>query len=119
MSAPRRPRLRLKSLPTPPTGPSTANPAPTPSGSGAPGDVGREAVHSSVRSAPQAGDGRNPIAWLTITAPRGATPTATSVCDCGRNLFAAGHRKALSLIEDHARHRDFCPLRTTEERNAS
>ncbi|MEV5199018.1 hypothetical protein [Streptomyces sp. NPDC053720] len=85
---------------------------------GAPKNVA-EGVPSSVRSDPQTGDGRYPIAWLTITAPRGATPTATSVCDCGRNLFAAGHRKALALIEAHARHRTRCPLRTTEERIAS
>ncbi|MGW2843596.1 hypothetical protein [Streptomyces sp. NPDC001274] len=78
-----------------------------------------EGVPSSVRPDPQVGDGRRPIAWLTITAPRGATPTATSTCDCGRNLFAAGHRKVLALIDDHARHRTLCPLRTTEERNAA
>ncbi|MET8741936.1 hypothetical protein [Streptomyces sp. NPDC004728] len=100
-------------------GPHLAGPANTPDSSGAPKVVGREAVLSSVRSDPQAGDGRYPIAWLTITAPRGAVPTATSTCQCGRSLFAAGHRKALALIEDHARHRDLCPLRTTEERNAS
>ncbi|MEV6747405.1 hypothetical protein AB0N21_23865 [Streptomyces sp. NPDC051080] len=108
----------LKSLPTPPTDPSHAEPAPTPSGSGAPKDVA-EGVPSSVRSDPQTGDGRYPIAWLTISAPRGAVPTATSICECGRNLFAAGHRKALALIDDHNRHRTRCPLRTTEERIAT
>ncbi|MFE3907303.1 hypothetical protein ACFXPY_45585 [Streptomyces sp. NPDC059153] len=46
-------------------------------------------------------------------------PTATSICECGRNLFAAGHRKALALIDDHNRHRTRCPLRTTEERIAT
>ncbi|MFJ1879704.1 MULTISPECIES: hypothetical protein [unclassified Streptomyces] len=116
MSTPRRPHL--KSLPTPPTGPSTANPAPTPSGSGAPKDVA-EGVPSSVGSDQPVGDGRYPIAWLTISAPRGAVPTATSICECGRNLFAAGHRKALALIDDHNRHRTRCPLRTTEERIAT
>ncbi|MFB7917865.1 hypothetical protein [Streptomyces sp. NPDC056061] len=81
----------------------------------------RKAVAEGVPSgsAPQVGDGRRPIAWLTITAPRGATPTATSTCDCGRNFFAAGHRKVLALIDDHARHRDLCPLHATEERNAA
>ncbi|MET9916245.1 hypothetical protein ABZZ04_04060 [Streptomyces sp. NPDC006435] len=113
------PRSSLKSLPTPPTNPGLAEPAPAASGSGAPKDVGRQAVPSSVRSDPQTGDGRYPVAWLTITAPRGATPTATSTCQCGRNLFAAGHHRALALINDHARHRTLCPLRTTEERTAS
>ncbi|MER5357544.1 hypothetical protein [Streptomyces sp. NPDC002785] len=116
MSAPRHPHL--KSLPPPPTGPRTAAPAPTAPGSGAPKYVAG-GVPSSVRSDPQAGDGRYPIAWLTISAPRGAVPTATSICECGRNLFAAGHRKALALIDDHNRHRARCPLRTTEERIAT
>lgn len=79
----------------------------------------RQGVPSSLRPDPRPGDGRRPIAWLTITAPRGATPTATSVCDCGRNLFAAGYRRVLALIDDHTRHRTLCPLRTTEERTAS
>ncbi|MES9554960.1 MULTISPECIES: hypothetical protein [unclassified Streptomyces] len=108
----------LKSLTVTPTGPSIAEPGPAASGGGAP-KVVAEGVPSSVRPDPRTGDGRYPIAWLTVTAPRGATPTATSVCDCGRNLFAAGHRRILALIEDHARHRDLCPLRSTEERNAS
>lgn len=69
----------------------------------------------AVRPDQQAGDGRYAIAWLTISAPRGAVPTATSVCACGRNRFAAGHRKALALVEDHTRHRDLCLLRTHQE----
>ncbi|MEU6498594.1 hypothetical protein ABZ895_03475 [Streptomyces californicus] len=68
-----------------------------------------------VRRDQQTGDGRYPIAWLTITAPRGATPTATSVCACGRNLFAAGHHKALALIADHTDHKTRCPLRADQE----
>ncbi|MFF4672375.1 hypothetical protein ACFY1C_21365 [Streptomyces sp. NPDC001279] len=114
-----RPRPALKSLPATPTGPCLAGPAPATSGSGAPKNVGRKAVPSSLRPDPQVGDGRRPIAWLTITAPRGTTPTATSVCDCGRNLFAAGHRRVLALIDDHTHHRNLCLLRTTEERTAS
>lgn len=106
----------LKSLPSTPTGPGHAEPATASSGGGAAKDVA-EGVPSGFD--PQAGDGRYPIAWLTITAPRGATPTATSTCQCGRNLFAAGHRRVLALIEDHASHRTRCPLRTTEERTAS
>ncbi|MGW1692151.1 hypothetical protein [Streptomyces sp. NPDC002399] len=110
----------------PTTGLHLAGPADTPDSSGAPKVVGREAVPSSVRSDQSSvrsdqpvGDGRYPIAWLTISAPRGAVPTATSICECGRNLFAAGHRKALALIDDHNRHRTRCPLRTTEERIAT
>lgn len=95
-----------------------AEPAPAVSGSGAPRVVA-EGVPAAVLSDQQTGDGRHPIAWLTITAPRGATPTAISVCACGRNLFAAGHSKALALIADHADHKTRCPLRATLERTAS
>ncbi|QQZ58085.1 hypothetical protein IFE09_06085 [Streptomyces microflavus] len=72
-------------------------------------------VPTAVRPDRQTGDGRYPVAWLTITAPRGATPTATSVCQCGRNLFAAGHHKALALIADHTDHKTRCPLRADQE----
>ncbi|MEU2719382.1 hypothetical protein [Streptomyces smyrnaeus] len=89
--------------------------------------VARQGVLSALPTAqqptsPPAGDNRYPVAWLTITAPgRGATPTATSVCACGRDRFAAGHRKVLALIEDHTTHRTLCPLlnRTTEGRAAA
>ncbi|MFJ9651784.1 MULTISPECIES: hypothetical protein [Streptomyces] len=74
-----------------------------------------EGVPTAVHPDQQTGDGRYPIAWLTITAPRGATPTATSICQCGRNLFAAGHHKALALIADHTDHKTRCPLRADQE----
>lgn len=74
-----------------------------------------EGVPTAVRPDQQWGDGRYPIAWLTITAPRGATPTATSICQCGRNLFAAGHHEALALIADHTDHKTRCPLRADQE----
>ncbi|MGF1341327.1 hypothetical protein ACQSMD_14590 [Streptomyces flavovirens] len=109
-----RPIPPLKCLPSTPTGPHLAEPPPADTGSEAARGVA-EGVPSAVRRDQQAGDGRYPIAWLTISAPRGAVPTATSVCACGRNRFAAGHRKALALIEDHTRHRDLCPLRTHQE----
>ncbi|WP_329614479.1 hypothetical protein OG244_16015 [Streptomyces brevispora] len=113
MTASRNPPL--KSVQTPNTGPSIAEPTPAASGSGAPKVVGRQAVPSAVRADQQTGDGRYPIAWLTITAPRGAVPTVTSVCACGRSLFVAGQRKALALITDHSDHRARCPLRTDQE----
>ncbi|NEB04328.1 hypothetical protein [Streptomyces sp. SID13726] len=59
------------------------------------------------------------MAWLRITAPRGATPTATSKCLCGRDRSAVGHGKVLALISDHEAHRDECPLRTTPEGRAA
>ncbi|MFD8667774.1 hypothetical protein ACFV1U_20565 [Streptomyces microflavus] len=116
MSAP--PRSPLEGHP-PTSRLRLAGPAPAVSGSGAPKVVGRKAVPIAVRPDQQAGGGCYPIAWLTITAPRGATPTATSICQCGRNLFAAGHHKALALIADHTDHKTRCPLRATQERTAS
>ncbi|MFJ2290465.1 hypothetical protein ACIOG7_01910 [Streptomyces sp. NPDC087894] len=109
-----RPNPPLKCLPSTPTGPQLAEPASAVTGGGAAKGVAED-VPTAVRPDQQTGDGRYAIAWLTISAPRGAVPTATSVCACGRNRFAAGHRKALALIEDHTRHRDLCPLRTHQE----
>ncbi|MFI6950733.1 hypothetical protein [Streptomyces sp. NPDC050422] len=111
MSTPPRPRLEGHP-PTPRL--SIAEPAPAPSGGGAAKGVA-EGVPIAVRPDQQTGDGRYPIAWLSISAPRGAIPTATSVCECGRNLFAAGHRKAQALIADHTDHKTRCPLRTHQE----
>ncbi|MFI6960767.1 hypothetical protein [Streptomyces sp. NPDC050255] len=111
MSTPPRPRLEGHP-PTP--GPSLAEPARAAFRGGAAKGVA-EGVPSAVLPDQQTGDGRYPIAWLTISAPRGAIPSATSVCECGRNLFAAGHRKALALIADHADHKTRCPLRTDQE----
>ncbi|MFJ9027295.1 hypothetical protein ACIRQP_01970 [Streptomyces sp. NPDC102274] len=117
MSTRRHPRLEGPTAAT--DHPRSAEPALAPSGSSAP-KVAAEGVPTAVRLDPQQGDGRHPVAWLRITAPKGATPTAASWCACGRDLFAAGHRKVLALIADHTAHRDTCPLRSPqEERNAA
>lgn len=92
------------------TGPRSAEPTPTPDGSGAP-KVVAEGVPSAPRSDPCWDDGRRPVAWLHINAPgRGVTPSARSWCACGRDLFAAGQRRALALIADHEQHRTLCQL---------
>lgn len=75
----------------------------------------RKGVLSALRPDPQPGDGRYPLAWLTIAAPRGAMPTATSTCLCGRDRSAVGHKRVLALISDHEDHRTSCPLRTPRE----
>ncbi|MFH9070246.1 hypothetical protein [Streptomyces alboflavus] len=96
-----------------------------PDGGGGTKDDGRQAVLSALPteqppSAPPRGDGRFPVAWLHISAPRGAIPTATSRCLCGRDRNAVGHTKVLALIDDHTAHRALCPLRATSEgRNAA
>ncbi|MFJ5806702.1 hypothetical protein [Streptomyces sp. NPDC093093] len=87
-----------------------AEPAPAPDGRGA-AKVVAEGVPSAVRPDPSRDDGRRPIAWIHTVAPgRGATPTVRSWCQCGRDLFAAGQRRALALIADHDAHRTQCPL---------
>lgn len=82
--------------------------------------VGRQAAVTACPPNPQppnppAGDGRYPVAWLTISAPgRGATPTAHSVCECGHDRFVIGHHRIPALAQLHAAHRDVCPLRNPQ-----
>ncbi|GGQ12831.1 hypothetical protein [Streptomyces roseolilacinus] len=113
------PRPHLKSLtPTPGYRPP-AEPAPAPGGSGAP-KVAAEGVRSAVRPELHPGDGRRIVAMLHVTAPgRRTVPTATSVCVCGRDRSAVGHRRVLALIAEHAAHRTTCPLRHHAERTAA
>ncbi|MGV9572536.1 hypothetical protein ACWDRX_24775 [Streptomyces nigra] len=113
MSTP--PRPALKSLPATPTGPRAAAQAALGPAVGEPKGAARKGVRTAHRPDPHRGDGRYPIAWLCISAPRGAVPTATSKCLCGRDHSAVGHTKVLALIEDHTAHRDVCPLRTNQE----
>ncbi|WP_406738053.1 hypothetical protein OG365_16225 [Streptomyces sp. NBC_00853] len=102
------------------TGPRSAEPTPTPAGGGAL-KVVAEGVPSSVRPDPHTGDGRRPVAWLHIVAPPsyGATPSARSWCSCGRDIFAAGLVRALTLIDDHNQHRTLCPLLVSPEGKAA
>ncbi|MWA11197.1 hypothetical protein [Streptomyces sp. BA2] len=119
------PRPALKSLPSTPSRLDSADSAGAPDRVGDRKEVARQGVLSALPvgqhpSGPSAGDGRYPVAWLHIRAPRGATRTATSKCLCGRDRSAVGRRKVLALIEDHTAHRTQCPLRTTQEgRNAA
>ncbi|MDG9714429.1 hypothetical protein QC385_40885 [Streptomyces sp. DH10] len=113
MSTP--PRPALKSLAVTPTGPRAAAQAAPGPAVGEPKGAAREGVRTVLRPVPQRGGGRYPVAWLCISAPRGAVPTATSKCLCGRDRSAVGHTKVLALIEDHTAHRGVCPLRTNQE----
>ncbi|MEV6617551.1 hypothetical protein AB0N31_27610 [Streptomyces sp. NPDC051051] len=111
MSAPSRPRL--KSITPTPTGPPAAPQPVDPAAVGEPKGAARKGARTS--SDPHRPDGRYPVAWLHITAPRGATPTATSKCLCGWDRSTIGHTRVLALIEAHAAHRDLCPLRNPQE----
>ncbi|MFF9896168.1 hypothetical protein [Streptomyces longispororuber] len=114
------PALPLEGLPEAPSGPPAAPRPVRAAAMGALKSVARKGVLTALRPDPRRGDGQYPIAWLHICAPRGALPTATSRCACGRDCSAIGHRKVLALIADHTNHRDLCPLRTTREgRNAA
>lgn len=110
MTAPADPPI--KSITATTTPPPAAELRSVPPAVGGPKGVA-EGVPTAVLPDPQLGDGRHVTGWLTIRVPRKGTPTATSWCACGRDLFAAGHAKVLALSEDHAAHRDACPLRTT------
>ncbi|WP_205522914.1 hypothetical protein [Streptomyces sp. RLB3-6] len=112
MTAPSRPPL--KSIPSAPSGPRAAAQAVPGPAEGEPKGVA-EGVPIAVRPDPQLGDGRYPVAWLHICAPRGAVPTATSKCLCGRDRSAVGKARVLALITDHEAHRDACPLRTPQK----
>lgn len=109
MTAPANPPI--KSITATTSTPPAAQLRSVPPAVGAPGVVA-EGVPTAVLPHPQQGDGRHVTGWLTIRVPRNGTPTATSWCACDRDLFAAGHAKVLALAEDHAAHRDVCPLRT-------
>ncbi|MFD7294127.1 hypothetical protein ACFV9W_12630 [Streptomyces sp. NPDC059897] len=113
-------RSPLEGLPQDTTGPQAARSTGVPDGVGAP-KRGAEGVLSALRPEPQPqrGDGRYPIAWLHIVAPRGATPTATSRCECGRDRSAIGKARVLALIDDHTAHRTACPLRNPQEGRAA
>ncbi|WP_433572842.1 hypothetical protein [Streptomyces sp. CA-251247] len=112
MSAPHPPRP--KSLASAATGPRAAEQAVAPQGVGAP-KVVAEGVPSAVLPDPHQPDGRYPVAWLHISAPRAAVPTATSKCTCGWDRSAIGRNKVRHLIDLHTTHRDTCPLRTPQE----
>ncbi|WP_369248081.1 hypothetical protein [Streptomyces sp. R41] len=116
MSAP--PRPLLKSLPATSCGPRAAARAALGPAMGEPKGAA-EGVTSALRPDVQQGDGRYPVAWLHISAPQSAIPTATSRCLCGWDRSAVGHRKVLALIDDHTAHRTNCPLRTTQEGRAA
>jgi hypothetical protein len=111
---------RPKSHTSAPTRPRPAEPADPTTGPSAPKNAARQGAPSSLRSGLHASDGRYAMAWLHITAPRGAVPTATSKCECGWDRSAVGRHKVLALIEDHTAHRTQCPLRTnTDRKNAA
>ncbi|MFE3642636.1 hypothetical protein ACFXOM_16785 [Streptomyces sp. NPDC059169] len=115
--------LPLKSPTGQPTGPAAAKPSPATFRGAALKGVA-EGVLTAVRpdthpATPPRADGRWPVAWLDISAPRGIVPTTMSRCARGWDRSAVGHRKVLALIADHTAHRDVCPLRTTPEGRAA
>jgi hypothetical protein len=114
-----RPVPPLKSIPHAPTGPDAARTATPAAAVGVPESAARQGVRTVLRSDPRRGDGRYPVGWLTVRAPYGATPSAESVCLCGRDQRALGISRVLALIADHDDHRTACPLRMNQEGRAA
>ncbi|MFF8728878.1 hypothetical protein ACF073_20600 [Streptomyces sp. NPDC015171] len=117
MNTPSRPRL--KSLTLTPTGQPVAEQAAPEPAEGESTGAARKGVVTALRPDPRQDDGRYPIAWLHIRAPRGTRPTATSQCECGWDRSAVGKRKVIALIEAHTAHRNACPLRHPQEERAA
>ncbi|WP_259297150.1 hypothetical protein [Streptomyces griseoaurantiacus] len=117
MSAPIRPPLKSN---TPTTDHPHAAVQTAPSAAvGEPKGAARKGVRTAVVPDPHPDDGRRPVAWLHIVAPRGGVPAATSWCACGRDRSAVGHRRVLALIAEHNDHREHCPLRSSQEGRAA
>ncbi|MFJ1898502.1 hypothetical protein [Streptomyces sp. NPDC088115] len=93
MTAPKNPPL--KSIPTPSTGPGTAEPAPAAPGEGAPKVVGRQAVPSSVRPDPHVTTvtGIEPGLQIRMS----GSPQADWLCHCGHHERARGRRAVTEL----------------------
>ncbi|WP_159027548.1 hypothetical protein [Streptomyces sp. NRRL S-1896] len=109
-----------KSIPLTAAGPSAAEPAAPRPVVGESKGAARKGVTSALRPDPRRGDGRYPVAWLSISSPRyGHMPTAASQCQCGWNRSAIGHAQVAALIEAHTAHRDTCPLRHPQEGRAA
>ncbi|WP_432155965.1 hypothetical protein [Streptomyces sp. bgisy153] len=117
MNAPSRPSLKSTTHTT--TDPRAAERPAPPAAVGGPKVAARKGVVSVLRPGLHKSDGRHPVAWLHISYPHGATPTATSRCACGRDRKAVGHERVLALIDAHTAHRDTCPLRNPKEGRAA
>lgn len=114
----------LKSLTGTTYGTEPAGSAAPAADAGARQGVARQGVPSALRSEPQPGiqnrpDGRYVVAWLHVSAPARAVPSARSVCLCGRDQRAVGRPRVLALITAHTAHRETCPLRSTQEERSA
>ncbi|MFE1881897.1 hypothetical protein [Streptomyces diastatochromogenes] len=108
-----------KSLPRPTSRPQAAPQPVDTAAVGEPKGGARKGLLSALRPDPQTGDGRYPVAWLHIRAPRGTVPTGTSKCLCGWDRSAVGVARVTALIDAHTAHRDTCPLRNPQEGRAA
>ncbi|WP_234313746.1 hypothetical protein [Streptomyces sp. NBRC 109706] len=92
--------------------PNTAPTGQPPTAVGVPKDAA-EGARSGPDPRPRTS--RYPVAWLRISAPRGATPSARSWCECGHDRTAIGPRRIAELVADHHAHRTTCPLRPQQQ----
>ncbi|MFJ9410837.1 hypothetical protein [Streptomyces sp. NPDC101393] len=103
---------------------NSAEPARTPSGSGAPRVVARQGVLSAVRPDPHPDTAHEPervFFGLHIIAPPSfsAATSATAACRCGYRRSAKGRSGVLQLVADYTDHQTACPRHTgiAEKRN--
>ncbi|MGW7572876.1 hypothetical protein [Streptomyces sp. NPDC054765] len=106
---------------------SSAEPAPTPTGSGAPRVVARQGVLSALRRDQHPGTqpGQQPVFYgLHIVAPPdwNAPTSATAACPCSYQRSAQGRAAVLRLVEDYTEHKETtCPrhIGIAERRNVA
>ncbi|MFE1771206.1 hypothetical protein [Streptomyces sp. NPDC059008] len=110
-----RPHLPTKSPSTTPTTPSFAEPARTPSGSGAPEGAARRASVHALRPDPRQATqrGAEPVFYgLHIVAEPEWHISVTAACPCGYQRRAKSRDAVVPLIEDYARHKKACTRHT-------
>ncbi|MFF7703233.1 hypothetical protein [Streptomyces lydicus] len=106
---------------------SSAEPARTPAGSGAPKVVARQGVLSAVRpdlrQTTQCDQEPVFLGVHIVAPPDWSAPTsATATCPCGYQRSARGRAAVLSLVEDYTEHKETtCPRHAgiAERRNAA
>ncbi|MEW1757819.1 hypothetical protein AB0393_15045 [Streptomyces cyaneofuscatus] len=112
------PRSALKSLTPTTTGPRSAEPAQTASGSGAPKVVGRKAVPAAVLPDPHTVTVTGIRPGLTVRGlGRNQIPAADWLCACGHHERARGRDRVTDLTTRARVH--YCPHTEQHRRNAA
>ncbi|MEU5547356.1 hypothetical protein AB0G85_34155 [Streptomyces sioyaensis] len=92
-----------------------AEPAPAPSGSGAPKGVARKGVLSVLRPDPHTSPGpdRERVFFgLHVVAEPAWRISVTAACPCGYQRQVNGRARVVQTIEDYVRHKETCSRHT-------